>query len=346
MSRMADAIFNEPDASRRRHALLRHEWKIASAGLAAVFRKPLDLLTVLIALPVALFVLRAWAASQPEQLLNLQAFAVGFLVAFYCVKALLGRCTYHRTDGILAADAQRRSEQLAFALPLFGLAVALGFAYLVVANAHRPTLWLAGTMLGAIAGFAWAQIARIILERQSIFLRWLRPRQLRRTGAYTTLVVLGCILGAAIAVAPFRMPVIMIATAVISLIVSIVLGRIDASTVYYRTMMGHSSWAIVRSHISPLLTFFVPFATALTLAPHWAPPAVALVLGLAVIVFVALRVLAYQSFHQRIADWFVTVLIAMVAMVGFALPPAAPVAMLFGIVWLARRAASRKWLIA
>lgn len=346
MSRMADAIFNEPDASRCRHALLRHEWKIASAGLGAILRRPLDLLTVLIALPVALLVTRAWTASQPEQLINLQAVAVGFAVAFYCVKALLGRCTYHRTDGILAADAQRLSERLAFALPLFGAAAALGFAYLVIVDAHRPMLWLAGTMLGSMAGFAWAQIARMVFERQSIFLRWLRPRQLRRPRAYTIFVVLGGLLGAAIAVAPFRMPVIMIATAATSLTVGLVLGRIDAATVHYRTMVGHYSWAIVRSHISPLLAFFVPFAAALTLARQWAPPAVAIVLGLAVAVFVALRVLAYQSFHQRIADLFVTGLVAVVAVVGLALPPAAPLVMLFGIVWLARRAASRKWVIA
>lgn len=343
---MAEAILHQPDAAKRRHALLRHELKIVTAGLGALSRKPIDLLTVVIALPVFLFVLRAWTGNQPEQLLNLQAFAVGFLVAFYCVKALLGRCTYHRTDGILASDAQRPSERLAFALPLFGAAAALGFAYLGILDAPRPTLWLAATMLGGMAGFAWAQIARMLRERQPIVLRWLRPRYLRRTWAQPVLVAGGAIAGMACAILPLKLPALVIATAAISVIVSLVLGRIDASAVRYRTMVGHSSWAIVRSHISPLAAFFVPFAAALTLAPHWAPPAVAGLLGLAVTVFIAMRILAYQSFYPRIADWFVTVLIAVVAMAGLALPPAAPVAMLVSIVWLARRAASQKWLIA
>lgn len=152
-------------------------------------------------------------------------------------------------------------------------------------------------------------------------------------------------MGTACAILPLEFPAIAITTAAISMIVSIVLGRIDASAVRYRTMVGHSSWAIVRSHITSLLTFFVPFAAALTLAPHRAPPAIAVVLGLAVTVFVAMRVLAYQSFPQRIADWFVTALVAVAAMAGLALPPVAVVAMVFGIVWLARRAATQTWLI-
>lgn len=94
MPRMLDAILHGPDASRHRLALLRHESKIASAGLRAIARKPLDLLTVVVALPVGLLVMRAWTSGQPQQLLALQAFAVGFLVAFYCAMGLLHRCNY------------------------------------------------------------------------------------------------------------------------------------------------------------------------------------------------------------------------------------------------------------
>lgn len=343
---MTTAPAHEPEASTRRHALLRHEWEIASAGLRAIFRKPLDRLTVLIAVPACLLVVRAWVSRQPEQLLELHAFAVGFLVPFYCVKALAGRCTYHRTDGILSAHAQRTRELLAFALPLFIAAVAMGLAYLIIVNAFRPTLWLAATAAGATASWVWAHVSRIVRKRQPIFLRWLRPRHSRKhSGAMAILVAVGALLGTACAILPLQVPAIAFATVAISLAVTVVLGRVDAAAIRYRTMVGHSSWTIVRSHILPLSAVFAPFAATLTLAPHWAPAALAAILGLAVTAFVAMRILAYQSFHRRIADWVVTVLIAISALVGLALPPAAPVALLFGVVWLARRAASQTWLI-
>lgn len=343
---MLDAILLGPDASRHRLALLRHESKIASAGLRAIARKPLDLLTVVVALPVGLLVMRAWTSGQPQQLLALQAFAVGFLVAFYCAMGLLHRCNYHRTDGILAADAQRAAERLAFASPLFAATTATGFAYLVIVNAHRPGLWLAGTLLGAIAGLAWAHLSRVLRERRLVLLHWLRWRHLPGARSHTLLIAVGAAMGSACAILPLELKEVVIATAAISMIVSLVLVRVDAAETRYRTMVGHSSWAIVASHVSPLLAFLGPFAATLTLAPHWAPAAVVAVLGLAITAFVAIRVLAYQSFNRRIADWIVTVLVAASAMVGLALPPAAPVAMLFGIVWLARRAASQAWIIA
>lgn len=345
MPRMADAIPHEPDASRHRLALLRHELKIASAGLGAIFRKPLDLLTVLIAVPVGLLAIRAWTSTQTEQLIKIQAFAVAFLVAFYCVTGLRRRYDYHRTDGILAAHAQRSVEHLAFALPLFAAATAAGIAYLVMVDAHRPAPWLAGTGLGVAVGLAWAYVSRVLRDRRPILL-WLRPRYRPRARSHGGLAGVGAASGTACAFLPLDPPAIAIAVTATALIAGVVLGRIDAAATRYRTMMGHSSWAVAGSHVLPLAAFFGAFAATLTLAPKWAPAAVVTVLGLAVTTFVAMRVLAYQSFGQRIADWIVTVLVAAIAMIGLALPPAAPVALLVGLVWLARRAASRTWIIA
>lgn len=336
----------QPDAPGSRYLLLRHELAIAVAGLRFLSHKPIDLLTVLICLPVFIFILQAWTAGQPDQLLQVQAAAIGFFAAFYSARGLLARDAYHRTDGIVARQAQRAGERLGWALPLFGAAVVPGFAYLAIVNAARPMLWLVATLLGAGAAAALSAIARVLRERRPALSPWLRPGHLRSPRAWLALLATGAALGLTCTALPFEAAGLAIAAADVALVAVVALGRVDAMEVQYRTMVGNSSLVIIGTHGLPLLAFFTAFTATLSSAPPWEPSAVAAVLGAAVLVFMAVRVLAYQAFDRRIADWFVTGLFAIAGMAGLMIPPAALVAMLFGVVWLARRAASQRWSIA
>lgn len=97
--------------------LLRHELKIVSAILSKIIRKPSDLVTAIIALPVLLLVWKAWLAGLPDILAAWQTAGLGFLTAFYALRILRDRCAYHREDGALAANSQQVIERVAFAAP-------------------------------------------------------------------------------------------------------------------------------------------------------------------------------------------------------------------------------------
>lgn len=343
---MANAILDRPDWARRRFALLRHEREIVLAGLRAVLRNRLDLCTVLIALPVLLLVLRAWSSGHSAQLLALQAFAAGLVVAFYAANSLLQRCEYHRTDGILAEYAQRPVERLRLALPLFAAAAAASFSYLAVVNANRPALWLAGTVLGAAAGLAWGHIGRVLREARKHLLHFPPLHRGTSRRIQGSLVAAGTVSGLACAFLPLGEVARMIAVTAISAAIGVTFGAIDGAAIRYMTMVGQAWLTIGFAHVAPLLAFFGPFAAALAMAPHWAPSALAALLGTGGAAFVASRVLACQSFGPRVAEWVVAALVGAVVILGFGFPPAAPVAMLIGLTGLVRRATSRTWLIA
>lgn len=328
-----------------RHALLRHERGIADAGLRTMARNPLDLATVIVAVPIALLVARAWLAAQPDQLKLAQAFAVGLSASFFSLTALFARCSYHRTDGIVAAAAQRRAERLGLIVPLLGLAMAFGLLGLLSVGAFRLEIWALGSALGAVLGIGWipglALIERLRAKTTTTLRVWLPD-----TKAGQAIPIAGVTFGLVGAFLPLQLPVRMVAAVAIVLVAAIALARIDAGVVRYETMLGHASAKLLRAHLWPFSLLVLSFATASLAAPHWGQAAAGLVAGAAILVFAALRILAYQSFGQRGGDWIVTLLIGGAAMTGLAMPPLGPLMLIVGIVWLARRARAQSWLIA
>jgi hypothetical protein len=330
--------------ARSARALLRHDGRVVAAGVRVVARKPDDLLTVVIAVPVLALVWRAWVAGLPESAAMLQSAGLGFLAAFFGFTLLAERCAYHREDGIVAAHAQLAAERLAFALPLWAAAMACGFVLSIVVGLGHPAIWLAGTLAGGLSGMAWALVPQIASPRLTAAAARPRTVPTSRTGA--TLAASGAALGLVCALLPLRHEVAAFVALAVAVLASAFLGRVDAEAIRFRTLVGESSWRLVRAHAGNLIAFLVPFAGTLALAPWWTPAAVAALVTCMATVITALRVIAYQSFDRRIADWVVTAAIGASALLGVAFPPFAPVVLAMTAAWLARRGARQAWLLA
>ncbi len=326
-------------------SLLRHDLKIASAAFRAILRKPIDLMTVVVAAPIFALVSRSWNVGLSDQVVKLQSTALAVFVAFYSVSFLMNRCAYHRTDGALAAFAQRNIDCLRYALPIFGACVASGFLVSVILSIWHPAIWLAGTIAGSLAGAVWSVISQNLRQQITIFLNRTAILHRSNSKAASVLVASGALLGVVTAILPVTLQILVFGALFITLIAAIILGRVDAEAIRFQTMIGHSSLSLIWSHTSRLLAFSVPFAVALILAPHWAPAVVSALLTVAAAAFVVLRVLAYQSFSRRIADWVVTLSLAAAALVGLAFPPITPALLLAAAVWLWRRAIRQIWLV-
>lgn len=326
--------------------LLRHEALIAAAGMRLIVRRPVDLLTVAVLVPILLLIVRSWVASQPDTLLRLHAVGAGAVIASIAGGWLIERCAYHRGDGVLVADAQRPRERWAYALPLFAGAALLGLGGLMAVGIAHPLPWLAGTLLGAIAAFIASYIRGALRRWRPAVMQWLRPLRASVGRGISAQVIVGGALGLLCAMLPLSQSIAAVLAAGIALLGGVLLARVDAEAVRYRALVGHRVWGMIGGYLVPLTAFSAAFAAALIVSPYTAPAAAAAAVYMLVAIFTALRVLAYQCFAARMADWIVGGLLGIVAMLGYGFPPAAPLALVIGAAWLTRRANQRRWLLA
>lgn len=331
--------------NRSARTLLRHELAIVSAAFAVVLRKPIDFFTVAIAIPLLLLVWRAWAGGLPDNIAMAQSAGLGFVVAFTSVAAVVDRCAYHQQDGVLAAFSQRRREGVYFGIVLWVAASAFSLLLSLIVTPGHVAVWAAGTLLGTAFGWLWSCVARAVLAR--IFLALRRSRTLSRPHSRLPMVwtAFGGAFGFLGAILPISLLAAAIGSLTVAILASIIFGRVDAQAVRFRTMMGEGSANLVWDHVARLLAFLLPFAAGLALGTRWQGGAIVLVVAAMAGAFVAMRVLAYQSFTRRIADWVVTSWIALGAMAGLVAPPLAPLIALWSCIWLVRRARRESWLI-
>lgn len=156
----------------------------------------------------------------------------------------------------------------------------------------------------------------------------------------------GAMLGGVFAIAPLRNDALVFCGVSIAILANILLGGVDAEAVRFRTMIGEGSLSIVLSHIKRPVVFVFSFGAALALGFRWsALAATLLVVGLAAFLII-IRVLAYQAFERRTAEWILTGSMAMTALIGVMFPPLAAIALTVFVIWLNRRAARERWLIS
>lgn len=328
-----------------RHALLRHELRIVDAGSRAILRRPLDLATLAIAIPIALYGARSWLADKPDETRLAQAFAVGGLTAFFALRALRKRVAYHRHDGIMAAGAQTRRERLGLILPLLGAAMAFAFTTLVIIEAKAYPVWLAGSAIGIMAALGWPHVLSC-LQRISAHIRRIARVRIPERHAGLAIPMAGAAFGLLCAALPIDLAMRTGAAAAGVALAGVFLAQIDAAVVRYETMLGHGYTRLFRSRLSPFAHFAFWCALASLVSGNAMTAAVVAVLATAILGFSALRIFAYQVFSQPMADWVVTGMVGLGAMLGLTMPPLAVIALVSGIVWLARRAAAQAWLIA
>lgn len=328
-----------------RFVLFRHDYAIVSAVARTTFGNLSDALTLLLGVPLLTLVVRAWIAGLASERVHLLAIAIGFSMAFAVAKFAFSRIEYHRTDGALTAFAFTPTERICYVVPIFAIGLAAGLAVVEILNLDFSALWMVSTLSGAAAGWAWPIVTRALRERRFVFVSWPGLGRSRRPWPMPVVAAIGAGNGIICALLPVDLPVAAAVTIASGIVASALLGRVDAAKVSYMTMVGHSSPSIIAAHLAGLLGFFIPFAAALAIAAEFPLTLIGALFAFAVPVFATMRILAYRSFGRRFADWVVTILFAITALIALSLPPVAPLFVLVSLIWLFRRAVSRTWLI-
>lgn len=326
-------------------ALFRHDLKILAGTLRLVLGKPSDILIFAGGIPLLILFARAWVAGLSDQIVVLQSAGFGLLVAFYSWKAIIDRCAYHRIVGPLAAHAQRASELFAFALPLLFVSLACGLLLLMILGSHHVETWLVGAMAGFVAASGWAHISCELQGRTFPVLAW--RGSFFRLSWYGALRVAatGAAFGGALATLPEKAPVITAIAAACAVLTSLVMGRIDADTIRFRTIIGDTSGKLVRAHVGRLTLFLLAFAATLSLTRNWSAIAAIALIGTAAGALIASRVLALQSFDRRSAEWVVVAIIATTTSIGMLFPLLVLPSIAAALIWLTQRAREHRWLI-
>lgn len=94
------------------------------------------------------------------------------------------------------------------------------------------------------------------------------------------------------------------------------------------------------------LALLWPAALVLLAGQAWVPAGVTAAVAVALPVLTALRIFAYRALSRLAADWAVAIVIIAAVYAGVTAPPLGPVIVVGAIVWLARRGAGARWLLA
>lgn len=305
-----------------------------------------DGLTLLVLVPLLALFARAWLAALPDDLREMVAFGATSLFATLLAKALIERLWFHRTDGVLARDAQRADDGFAYFVPLALAGAALGLSVLAVLGLVDPT----GMVLGVCSGLPAGVLFPFLREHAHRWWRRFAPRGLRSL-AHTRLslakaAALSVMAGIVSLALPSTHSLDAIAIGVYLLGVILLTAPVDARVVRYMTLVGHGGASLLRHWLPVQLALLGPLAIVLLLAQEPVPATLAAITAVALPVVTALRIFAYRAVSRLVADWAVAIVILAAVYAGFTAPPLGPMIISAAIVWLARRGAGARWLLA
>lgn len=326
--------------------LIRHDAAVFGAALCSIFARKSDLLTLVLVIPALALAGRAWLASLPTEIQTGLAAALAGLFAFAVAGSAIARLEYHRTDGVLARyalETSLASIYLAAALlATAAIAAALGFALGLIDKWQ----WLAATMCGACLGSLWAWAKAALASWRRALPATSRSLAPRTANALAMIAAAGLMSGAAIALAPLDTAIAVPLTVAAALIAAATVAAIDARTVQFRTMIGDGSSTIWIDHAKAIAAFYIPFSAGLGVGGIATLYAIGAAFGAALAIFTAFQVLAFRIFPRRLAEWAITIVFTAITVMAISLPVLAPILLLVALIWFARKAAGRQYLIA
>lgn len=278
----------------------------------------IDGLTLLVLVPLLALFARAWLAGLPDDHRDMGAFAAASLLATLLAKALIERLWFHRMDGVVASYAQRPREGISFVTPLLLGGIAMGLSALSLLGLVAPGEMVLGVCSGLPAGLLFA-FAREHMRKWWRRLATRHLRSLTRTPlSLTRAAALSVGMGIVGLIMPSRFYLDAIATGFYTLGVILLTAPVNARVVRYMTLVGQT----------------------------WIPAGVTVVAAVALPALTALRIFAYRALSRLAADWAVAIVIIAAVYAGVTAPPIGPVIVFGAIVWLARRGAGARWLLA
>lgn len=319
---------------------------VAKAAVRQLTNRTADLLTVLIGLPLLALIARAWLDGLSDNLCELIASGASALIATVVTKALLERVWFHRTNGALAHFAQRPSDWFSLMIPMLVAGIFGGLAAMATIGILDPESAVLGTCAGVAGGLAIPFVRERVRRWWRDFIPGRGFDLLRHQNALAICSAVSAAIGIICAWLPqagFLGPVV---AGGYGLVVILLTGRVDAATVRYMTLMGHSPALLLRHWLSIQLALLLPFEGVLVLGQNWLSAGVVATVGSGLLILTAVRIFAYRAFSRLIADWFAVGIIAATGYATLTVPPLGPVILVALIIWLVRQGSGSRWLLA
>lgn len=318
---------------------------IAVSAARHLARRPGELLTLAVCLPILVLIARAWLGGLPDPHRNLVALGASALVAMLLSKGILERLWFHQTDGVLARFAQKPRDWFGFVVLVLAAGLLLSMLGLIAIDILPFKNALVAAACGVLAGLT------IPFLRQHRH-RW-RQRFSPRLGALSLQGASMPIVGASASAAAGTICTLVshnghidaVLSGAFGLLVIVLTGRVDPSCVRYMTLMGYSSASLARAWFPMQLALTLPMLAVLLLAQNWIAAGVVAANATGLLVITALRIFAYRAFSCTMANWIVAGLVSIAGFTALTLPPAAPIIVIASIVWLVRRGSGSRWLL-
>jgi len=310
----------------------------------ATFTAWRDRATIALMLVVALTAIHGWCADHPWQIAAIAAFVASIMIGIGTGRLVARRLSFHAYDGLLAADALDTQARRYYLVAWLGIGLAL---LIVVTLIARPSLLIAsapGYIAGGLFGITTGNLKipkRIIGTSRP---KWTIQAWSRHpiAGAFGTVAVLLPLLPARTLEANALLAIV----GVVTLLVVLMLSSVDDAVVRFMTIAGHQSSRIIVHYASGGVVFLAAAVPGCWIILGPGAASIVVLVGAVMLLILALRILAYQLFPKRIADLIVSVLVGLLMLTAYSLPPAMPFVAL-AIFWhLQRRTRAKRWLLA
>lgn len=324
--------------------LFRHDWMVARNTIRATFAGWHDRVIAALMLVAALAGVRAWFVDRPWKVAAWAALAVGTMIGIGAGRLVATRLTFHTFDGLLAADALQPQARWRFVVAWHGVGLALLAATTLIA---RPSLllvsvptYLAGVLVAKLTvslRMPW-RIARTTRSRWTIRAWSYRPI----AGASAATVLLLSMLPAR----TLGTNGLIAAAGIETVLLALMLTSVDDAIVRFMAVAGHGSRRIIVRHARGLASFLAAAVPGcwIILGPTGA--GIVAAAGVAMLLLLTLRILAYRLHARRLADLLVSILAGLLMLVAYSTLVALPVIAVAMLWHLRRRGREKTWLLA
>jgi len=235
---------------------------------------------------------------------------------------------------------------LSYIAPLLVAGFLLEFFVLAAVGVFNPEGAALGACAGVIGGLAFPFVRERVLRWWREFTSLRRFNLIQHRRAPIIGAVAAAVLGTIGAILPQEGYLDAIWAGAYGLLVIVLTGRVDAATVRYMTLMGHSPASLLRHWLAAQIMLLLPFGAVLALAQNWLAAGLTAAVAFGLLVLTAARIFAYRAFSRLIADWAVAGVIAAAGYAAITVPPIGPLILIAAIVWLARLGSGKRWLLA
>lgn len=341
---MGEALAGARRTQNQTSRLFRHDRLIARNELRAAFAGWHDRSIAALMLLASLTVVRAWLADRPWTVAAWAALIAGTVLGIWAERLIATRLAFHAFEGLLASDALQPQMRRRYMAAWHGVGLAL---LAVVTLIVRPSLlmvsapaYLGGVLVaGLTSGFRMrSRVAETTWPKWAIRAWAQRPV----AGVSAAMFLLLSVLPARALDANALLTI----TGIETVLLALMLTSVDDEVVRFMDIAGHRARRIIARHASGVAAFLAMAVPECWILLGAVAAGIVATAGVAVMLLLILRILAYRLHARRFADLLVSILAGLLMLVAYSMPVALPVIALAMLWQLERRGRTKTWLLA